>query len=135
MSTSADLAPAAKSVLDIKPQADAGWSLDAALSTTVLHAAKPTEIKAEDDLVEWSAAESELIQSMMTEADPATIKPVIVERPKPKPVPQSPVIAAEQAEAKARAARLMEARRAELRSTTATAHQPAAPPAGKAVKA
>jgi len=124
----------AKSILKIQPKEESAWSLDAALATTVQNVAKASEIKVDTDAVEWSAEESELISSMMTEADPATIKPLVIERPKPKPVAVSSVVDAQLAEAKARAARLMEARRAELRSTTATAHEKVPPP-GKTAKA
>jgi glycosyltransferase involved in cell wall biosynthesis len=129
-------AEASKSMLAVKPTIDdkSEWSLDAALATQTVDVS-PSEQKKESDSLEWSDAESELISSMMTEADPSTIKPIVVERPKPKPVAQSSAMDAEHAEAKARAARLMEARRAELRSTTATANTKPTPPAAKTAKA
>jgi glycosyltransferase involved in cell wall biosynthesis len=109
-------------------KADAGWSLDAALSTTMQSAFKPEKApEPVADSMEWSESESELISSMMVAVDPSEVKPIVVERPKPKPI-AAPVADSEQAEAKARAKRLMDARRAELQATTATAHaKPAAP--------
>ncbi|HYM36538.1 MAG TPA: glycosyltransferase [Steroidobacteraceae bacterium] len=119
----------------VKPSAEGEWSLDAALATQMQNATSVKDLKPQDDLLEWSATDSELISSMMVEADPATVKPVVVERPKPKPAPQSPVIDAQQAEAKARAQRLMEARRAELRSTTASSQEKVSAAATKSAKA
>ncbi len=121
----------ASSAVESKSAAESQlWSLDAALATQMQQAVKPVAEDRANDSVIWSAEESELIQSMMTEVDPSEVKPIVVERPKPKVAPAASGVDTEQAEAKARAARLMEARRAELRRTTASANtQPTAPTA------
>jgi glycosyltransferase involved in cell wall biosynthesis len=114
------------------------WSLDEALSTKRLAAYNPgkTAVEPVNDSMEWSESDSELISSMMTEVDPSEVKPIVVERPRPKPA-VAPVANSEEQEAAARAKRLLAARRAELQATTATAHtKPGAPePATKIAKA
>lgn len=113
------------------------WSLDEALSTQRLKAFNPGKaVEPVNESMEWSESDSELISSMMTEVDPSEVKPIVVERPRPKPAAAASVANTEEAEAAARAKRLLAARRAELQSTTATAHtKPASPPATKAAKA